>query len=116
MRRPVASKVVATAFVKVSFGSAVPGVVQAPPQPEAVPLVRCAAGTPKSMKYRCDLPSTVIVSSIRPLIRATGEIVQGLFAETWINPDPTREYVRVGKLAVPRIYHPDWVISFDAAN
>ena len=54
--------------------------------------------------------------AVGPARLATGEIVQGLFAETWINPDPTREYVRVGKLAVPRIYHPDWVISFDAAN
>ena len=74
LRRPVVSKVVATAFVKVSFGSAVPGVVQAPPQPEAVPLVCCAAGTSKSMKIRCALPSTVIVSSIRPLISASQRI------------------------------------------
>lgn len=54
--------------------------------------------------------------AIGPSRLATGAVVQGLFAETWINPDPTREYIRVGKLAVPRIYHPDWVISFDAAN
>lgn len=54
--------------------------------------------------------------AVGPSRLATGAVVQGLFAETWINPDPTREYIRVGKLAVPRIYHPDWVISFDAAN
>lgn len=54
--------------------------------------------------------------AVGPARLATGAIVQGIFAETWINPDPTREYVRVGMLAVPRIYHPDWVISFDAAH
>lgn len=54
--------------------------------------------------------------AIGPARLATGAVVQGMFAETWINPDPTREYIRVGMLAVPRIYHPDWVISFDADN
>lgn len=52
--------------------------------------------------------------AVGPSRLATGAVVQGLFAETWINPDPTREYIRVGKLAVPRIYHPDWVIAFTA--
>lgn len=49
--------------------------------------------------------------AVGPSRLATGAIVQGMFGESWMLPDPTREYVRAGVIAVPRIYHPDWGIT-----
>lgn len=46
-----------------------------------------------------------------PSLLADGSIVEGIFAEQWTSPDPTREYVRVGQVAIPRVFHPDWFIT-----
>lgn len=46
-----------------------------------------------------------------PSLLADGSIVEGIFAEQWTAPDPSREYVRVGQVAIPRIFHPDWFIT-----
>lgn len=48
--------------------------------------------------------------AVGPSRLADGSIVDGLYAESWILADPTREYIRVGMPAVPRIFHPDWNI------
>lgn len=47
-----------------------------------------------------------------PSALADGSIVDGMFAETWTSPDPTRDYLRVGTVAIPRLYHPDWVVVY----
>jgi len=46
-----------------------------------------------------------------PSLLADGSIVEGIFAEQWTSPDPTREYLRVGTVAIPRVFHPDWFIT-----
>lgn len=43
-----------------------------------------------------------------PHMLATGEVVSGIGAENWTSPDPTREYIRVACVVMPRIFHPDW--------
>lgn len=43
-----------------------------------------------------------------PNVLADGTIVQGIFAEQWTQPDPTREYIRVGTSVIPRVFHRDW--------
>jgi len=43
-----------------------------------------------------------------PSLLADGSRVDGIFAEQWTAPDPTREYIRVGVVAIPRVFHPDW--------
>lgn len=48
--------------------------------------------------------------AVGPARLADGSTVDGLFAETWTAADPTTDYIRVGLLAVPRIFHPDWTI------
>lgn len=46
-----------------------------------------------------------------PSLLADGSRVEGIFAEQWTAPDPTREYVRVGIVAIPRVFHPDWFVT-----
>lgn len=46
-----------------------------------------------------------------PSLLADGSIVEGIFAEQWTAPDPTREYIRVGMVAIPRVFHPDWFVT-----
>lgn len=46
-----------------------------------------------------------------PSLLADGSIVEGIFAEQWTSPDPTREYLRVGTVAIPRVFHPDWFVT-----
>lgn len=46
-----------------------------------------------------------------PSLLADGSRVEGIFAEQWTAPDPTREYIRVGIVAIPRIFHPDWFVT-----
>lgn len=48
--------------------------------------------------------------AVGPSLLATGAIQQGIFAESWYMHDPTREYCRVGVIAVPRIMQPEWTI------
>lgn len=43
-----------------------------------------------------------------PNVLADGTIVQGVFAENWTQPDPTREYIRAGTSSIPRVFHRDW--------
>lgn len=43
-----------------------------------------------------------------PNVLADGTIVRGIFAEQWTQPDPTREYIRVGTSVIPRVFHRDW--------
>lgn len=49
--------------------------------------------------------------AIAPSLLADGSRVDGMFAEQWTAPDPTREYIRVGIVAIPRVFHPDWFIT-----
>lgn len=44
-----------------------------------------------------------------PHMLADGTVVSGIGAENWTSPDPTREYIRVACVVMPRIFHPDWV-------
>lgn len=46
-----------------------------------------------------------------PSLLADGTRVTGIFAEQWTSPDPTREYIRVGAVALPRVFHPDWFVT-----
>lgn len=46
-----------------------------------------------------------------PSLLADGSRVEGIFAEQWTAPDPTREYIRVGIVAIPRVFHPDWFVT-----
>lgn len=46
-----------------------------------------------------------------PSLLSDGSIVEGIFAEQWTSPDPTREYTRVGQVAIPRVFHPDWFVT-----
>jgi hypothetical protein len=46
--------------------------------------------------------------SYAPHMLADGTVVQGIGAENWTSPDPTREYIRVACVVMPRIFHPDW--------
>lgn len=50
-------------------------------------------------------------TAIAPSWLADGSVVDGLFAEQWTAPDPTREYIRVGIVAIPRVFHPDWFVT-----
>ena len=43
-----------------------------------------------------------------PNVLADTTIVNGIFAENWTQPDPTREYIRAGTSVIPRVYHRDW--------
>jgi hypothetical protein len=43
-----------------------------------------------------------------PNVLADGTQVRGIFAENWTQPDPTREYIRAGTSAIPRVFHRDW--------
>lgn len=43
-----------------------------------------------------------------PTVLADGSVVTGIAAEQWTSPDPTREYIRVVTVCMPRIFHPDW--------
>lgn len=43
-----------------------------------------------------------------PHLLADGTVVEGIGAENWTMPDPTREYIRVACVVLPRIFHPDW--------
>lgn len=43
-----------------------------------------------------------------PTVLADGSRVTGVAAEQWTSPDPTREYIRVVTVVMPRIFHPDW--------
>jgi hypothetical protein len=49
--------------------------------------------------------------AIAPSLLADGSRVDGMFAEQWTAPDPTREYIRVGIVAIPRVFHPDWFVT-----
>lgn len=46
-----------------------------------------------------------------PSLLSDGSIVEGIGAEQWTSPDPTREYIRVVQVAIPRVFHPDWFIT-----
>jgi hypothetical protein len=46
--------------------------------------------------------------AVAPNVLADGTVVQGIFAEQWTQPDPTREYIRVGTSCIPRVFHRDW--------
>jgi hypothetical protein len=46
-----------------------------------------------------------------PSLLADGSRVEGIFAEQWTAPDPTREYIRVGIVAIPRVFHADWFVT-----
>lgn len=46
--------------------------------------------------------------AVAPNVLADGTIVRGIFAEQWTQPDPTREYIRVGTSCIPRVFHRDW--------
>ncbi len=43
-----------------------------------------------------------------PNVMADGTRVNGIFAENWTQPDPTREYIRAGTSVIPRVFHRDW--------
>lgn len=43
-----------------------------------------------------------------PHMLADGTVVSGIGAENWTSPDPTREYIRVACVVMPRVFHPDW--------
>jgi len=51
--------------------------------------------------------------AVAPSYLADESVVQGLFGEKFTTFDPTRTYIRVGKVGIPRIYHPDWFVSMD---
>lgn len=51
--------------------------------------------------------------AVAPSYLADESIVQGLFSERYTTFDPTRTYIRVGLVGIPRIFHPDWFVSFD---
>lgn len=51
--------------------------------------------------------------AVAPSYLADESIVQGLFSERFTTFDPTRTYIRVGMVGIPRIMHPDWFVSFD---
>ena len=46
--------------------------------------------------------------SYAPHMLADGTVVSGIGAENWTSPDPTREYIRVACVIMPRLFHPDW--------
>jgi hypothetical protein len=50
-----------------------------------------------------------------PNVLADGSIVRGIFAEQWTQPDPTREYIRVGTSCIPRVFHRDWHVVLTVA-
>jgi hypothetical protein len=50
-----------------------------------------------------------------PAVLADGSRVTGIAAEQWTSPDPTREYVRVVTVVMPRIFHPDWTFVLTVA-
>lgn len=43
-----------------------------------------------------------------PHMLADGSVVEGIGAENWTSPDPTREYIRVACVVIPRLFHTDW--------
>jgi len=50
-----------------------------------------------------------------PHMLADGTVVEGIGAETWTSPDPTREYIRCATAVLPRIFHPDWLYVLTVA-
>jgi hypothetical protein len=50
-----------------------------------------------------------------PTVLADGSRVTGVAAEQWTSPDPTREYIRVVTVVMPRIFHPDWLVVLTVA-
>lgn len=48
--------------------------------------------------------------AMAPTVLADGTRATGIWAEQWTSPDPTREYLRVGAIAIPRIFHRDWFV------
>jgi hypothetical protein len=50
-----------------------------------------------------------------PTVLADGSRVTGIAAEQWTSPDPTREYIRVVTVVMPRIFHPDWQMVLTVA-
>jgi hypothetical protein len=54
--------------------------------------------------------------AISPARLADGSVVDGMYAEAWTLPDPTRDYIRVGKNGVPRLFHPDWNLVVDISQ
>ena len=53
--------------------------------------------------------------AVAPNVLADGTIVRGIFAEQWTQPDPTREYIRVGTSCMPRVFHRDWHVVLTVA-
>lgn len=53
--------------------------------------------------------------AVAPARLADGSVVQGIYAENWTQPDPTREYMRVGVVCIPRVFHRDWFITYNVA-
>lgn len=51
-------------------------------------------------------------TAFAPSLLADGTRVSGVYAEQWTSPDPTREYIRVGAVVIPRLFHPDWFITY----
>lgn len=50
--------------------------------------------------------------AMAPTVLADGTRATGIWAEQWTQPDPTREYLRVGAVAIPRIFHKDWFVVY----
>jgi hypothetical protein len=50
-----------------------------------------------------------------PHLLADGTVAEGIGAENWTMPDPTREYIRVAAAVLPRIFHPDWTFVLTVA-
>lgn len=50
-----------------------------------------------------------------PTLLADGTRVTGIGAEQWTSPDPTREYIRVVTVVMPRLFHPDWLFVLTVA-
>lgn len=50
-----------------------------------------------------------------PTALADGTVVTGIGAEQWTSPDPTREYIRVATVVMPRLFHPDWLVVLTVA-
>jgi len=54
--------------------------------------------------------------ALSPSYLSDESIVQGLFAERFTTFDPSRTYLRVGLVGVPRIYHGDWFVNLDTSS
>jgi hypothetical protein len=49
--------------------------------------------------------------ALAPSYLSDESVVQGLFGEKFTTFDPSRTYLRVGLVGVPRIYHGDWFVT-----